>query len=150
MTQTCDGGGRRAKPLMAVLYLLVVVLVLGAAYMLLRPVLGPARAVAQGSGPRVVEIEAYMSGFSQDTVEAKAGQPITIKLHSMDSSAHMDGGGKHQFAIDELGVNIIAPPKGWSEATFTPTKAGTYAFYCDLCCGGRANPTMQGKLVVKQ
>jgi peptide/nickel transport system substrate-binding protein len=33
--------------------------------------------------------------------------------------------------------------------TFTPDKAGTYTFYCDICCGGKANPTMNGQIVVE-
>ncbi|MBI2074196.1 MAG: cupredoxin domain-containing protein, partial [Gemmatimonadetes bacterium] len=57
--------------------------------------------------------------------------------------------GKHQFAIDALGVNIIAPPLGTREATFTPPAPGAYEYYCDVCCGGRANPTMVGKLIVE-
>ncbi len=73
---------------------------------------------------------------------------LTITLHSLDTPYHTDGGGKHQLAIDEFGVNIVAQPKGTSQATFTPTKAGTYQFYCDICCGGKANPSMQGELVV--
>ncbi len=52
-------------------------------------------------------------------------------------------------AVDELAVSIIAPPEGSNFATFTPTKAGTYTYYCDICCGGRANPTMQGTLIVE-
>jgi heme/copper-type cytochrome/quinol oxidase subunit 2 len=35
-----------------------------------------------------------------------------------------------------------------AEATITPTEPGTYVFYCDLCCSGRANPSMRGELVV--
>lgn len=81
-------------------------------------------------------------------IDARVGQPITIKLTSLDTPYHSDGGGKHQFAIDELGVSIVAQPKSANQTTFTPTQAGTYQYYCGICCGGRANPTMRGKLVV--
>src|SRR3972149_2301788 len=27
--------------------------------------------------------------------------------------------------------------------------AGVYDYYCDVCCGGKANPTMRGKLIVE-
>lgn len=110
------------------------------------------RALALNAGPAgadgVVTVEADMAGFSHDRIEVKVGQPVTVRLRSLDTPYHSDGGGKHQFAIDALGVNIIAPPKGTNEATFTPTQPGTYRFYCDICCGGKANPTMQGELVV--
>ncbi len=107
-----------------------------------------------GGGPRptggdVVAIEGTMGGFSTDVIRAKAGRPLTVQLTSVDTRFHTDGGGKHQFAIDALGVNIIAPPQGTAEATFTPPRPGVYDFYCDVCCGGRANPTMQGKLIVE-
>jgi plastocyanin len=137
---------RPVNPWMAGTYLLVVAVVLVVAAGFLRPLLRSQAAGQEESN--VVYVEAYMSGFSVKRIEAKVGQPITVRLRSMDTSAHLDGGGKHQLAIDELGVNIIAPPKGVSEATFTPTQPGTYTFYCDICCGGRANPTMRGDFVV--
>ena len=105
-----------------------------------------------GSGPtgaNVVEIKGTMGGFSTEVLRAKAGRPLTVRLTSVDTRFHTDGGGKHQFAIDALGVNIIAPPEGTREATFTPPAPGVYEYYCDVCCGGRANPTMQGKLIVE-
>lgn len=107
---------------------------------------------SEGSRPAggdVVAIKGTMGGFSTDVIRAKAGRPLTVQLTSVDTRFHTDGGGKHQFAIDALGVNIIAPPEGTAEATFTPTRPGVYDYYCDVCCGGRANPTMQGKLIVE-
>jgi heme/copper-type cytochrome/quinol oxidase subunit 2 len=95
-----------------------------------------------------VDIAADMAGFTRKEVRLKAGEPVTVRLTSLDNSHHTDGGGKHQWAVDELGINIIAPPRGSRYLTFTPTKPGTYTFYCDICCGGRANPTMSGRLVV--
>jgi len=70
----------------------------------------------------------------------------------LDKSHHTDGGGKHQWAVDELGVNIIAQPLSSDYATFSPDKAGTFLhllFYCDICCGGKANPTMSGQIIVE-
>jgi heme/copper-type cytochrome/quinol oxidase subunit 2 len=128
-------------------YLCVVAAVVAGVAWLLAPAL-------QGSGQRaaggdVVEIKGTMGGFSTPTIQAKAGRPLTVRLTSVDSRFHTDGGGKHQFAIDALGVNIVAPPLGTQEATFTPPAPGVYEYYCDICCGGRANPTMQGKLIVE-
>jgi cytochrome c oxidase subunit 2 len=97
----------------------------------------------------VIDVDADMAGFDKEVIYVKVGVPVTIRLRSLDTMYHNDGGGNHQWAIDELGVNIIAPPKGTSMATFTPAKPGEYTFYCDLCCGGRANPSMNGKLIVE-
>lgn len=101
------------------------------------------------AGGDVVAIKGTMGGFSTDVIRAKAGRPLTVQLTSVDTRFHTDGGGKHQFAIDALGVNIVAPPQGTAEATFTPARPGVYDYYCDVCCGGRANPAMQGKLIVE-
>ncbi|NPV77621.1 MAG: cupredoxin domain-containing protein [Anaerolineae bacterium] len=97
----------------------------------------------------VIDISADMGGFDKDVIRVKLGDPITIRLRSLDNSHHTDGGGKHQWAVDEFKANVVAPPEGTAMTTFTPTKPGTYVFYCDICCGGRANPTMNGKLIVE-
>jgi len=97
----------------------------------------------------VIDVAASMSGFDMTDIRVKAGQPVTLRLTSLDNSHHTDGGGKHQWAVDELGVSVIAQPESSSYSTFTPEKAGTYTFYCDICCGGRANPTMNGRFIVE-
>ena len=62
---------------------------------------------------------------------------------------HSDGGGWHQFAVDALGINWKVGPLSSKVFTFTaPASAGRYAFYCDICCGGKENPSMQGELTV--
>ncbi len=104
---------------------------------------------AQSGAGRVVEVQADMAGFRPNIIRARVGEKLTVRLVSLDNEYHVDGGGKHQFAIDEMGVNIVAPPLGASEASFTPTQAGTYVFYCDICCGGRNNPSMRGQLIVE-
>ena len=127
-------------------YMLTVIAVLSVAAWLLWPSLA-GKFAPQQSGA-VLALDAAMDGFSVQQIKAKVGEPLTVQLRSLDTPYHSDGGGKHQFAIDEFGVNIVAPPKGVSAATFTPDKPGTYTFYGDICCGGKANPTMQGTLVV--
>jgi len=107
------------------------------------------RPAAEPMAGNVVEVEASMSGFDQKEIRVKAGQPVTVRLTSLDNSHHTDGGGKHQWAIEELGVDIIAQPESSNYTTFTPEKPGTYTFYCDICCGGKANPTMSGQLIVE-
>ncbi len=95
-----------------------------------------------------VRVQTTMEGFAPRVIRAKVGRPITIQLINRDSSFHTDGGGWHQFAIDELGVNAKVGPETTELVTLTPTRAGTYEFYCDVCCGGKENPSMRGKLEV--
>jgi plastocyanin len=137
---------QRRRRVLAGSFVVVGALVLGATgYLLFEAFAGPKVPMMTGN---VIDISATMGGFSRKEVRVKAGEPVTVRLTSLDNSMHTDGGGKHQWAVDELGVNIIAPPQGSSYQTFTPGKPGTYTFYCDICCGGRANPTMTGRLVV--
>ncbi len=149
---------------------IVVVVVLGTAVLLLKSALAPPSIPASletSAAAKVVTLYADMAGFrlagsaqagsaheshapaAPVVIKAKVNEPLTVRLISLDNQFHIDGGGKHQFAIDELKVNIIAPPEGVAQATFTPTEPGTYEFYCDICCGGRANPTMRGQLIVE-
>lgn len=141
------GTRRRRRRWKGRAYLVIVTLVASGAGWLLLPVFS--REAPRPAGGDVVEIEGTMGGFSTKTIRARAGRPLTVRLTSVDTRFHTDGGGRHQFAIDALGVDIVAPPKGTREATFTPTAAGVYEYYCDICCGGKANPTMVGKLIVE-
>lgn len=137
---------RQYQPLRIFAFSMIVVLVLGTAGYLL------VSAFSSRTPPpaaNTLDISADMGGFSQDEVRVKAGEPITIRLTSLDNRFHTDGGGQHQWAVDDLGLDLIAPPLGSSWVTFTPDEPGVYSFYCDICCGGRANPTMQGTLVVE-
>ena len=131
-------------------FAVIVVAVIVAVVYFLAPALTPQPSgIAQDENAKTVNIQAAMDGFDIKEVRAKVGEKITVNLRSLDNEHHTDGGGKHQFAIDELGVNIIAQPLSANAATFTPDKPGAYTFYCDICCGGKANPTMSGKLIVE-
>lgn len=125
---------------------LAVTVVAAAGYFLKSAIAGPDLPAPSGD---VIDVAADMAGFDHPVIRVPAGEPVTIRLTSLDNEYHIDGGGRHQFAVDELGVNIIAPSLGSASATFTASEPGTYVFYCDICCGGRANPTMSGKLIVE-
>jgi cytochrome c oxidase subunit II len=97
----------------------------------------------------VIDVSADMGGFDKKEIRVKVGEPVTIRLRSLDNSHHTDGGGKHQWAVDDFKANVVAEPESTATVTFTPTKTGEFTFYCDICCGGRANPSMNGKLIVE-
>ena len=130
-----------------IIFAIIAVLVLGlTGYLLVSAFSAPDLPKMAGN---VIDIAADMGGFDMKEIRVKASEPVTVRLTSLDNSHHTDGGGKHQWAVDELDVSIIAPPEGTNFATFTPDRPGTYTFYCDICCGGRANPTMNGTLIVE-
>ena len=138
---------QRQQRIRSVVFAVIVVGVLGlAGYYLYSAFFRSALPQMAGN---VIDVAADMSGFDKPEIKVKAGEPVTIRLTSLDNSHHTDGGGKHQWAVDDLGVDIVAQPESSNYATFTPDKPGEYTFYCDICCGGRANPTMNGTLIVE-
>jgi cytochrome c oxidase subunit 2 len=137
---------RQDTTMRTVVFSVLVIVILGAAGYLLLSGLFPKLPT---STLDTIDLSASMGGFSSDIVRVKAGEEVTIRLTSLDNQYHSDGGGRHQWAVDELGLDIIAPSLGSETLTFTPEQPGTYTFYCDICCGGRANPNMQGTLIVQ-
>ncbi|MBI4505591.1 MAG: cupredoxin domain-containing protein [Chloroflexi bacterium] len=117
------------------------ILIVGAAGWLLWPRPAPA-----STASRAVEIT--MAGFRPNKLVVPSGQPITVRLVNPDSPFHTDGGGMHQFAAPELGVDVVVQPRSSMEVTIPAAAPGTYAFYCDSCCGGKESPAMQGTIVV--
>jgi cytochrome c oxidase subunit II len=101
------------------------------------------------SDTAAIQVHASMGGFDPPALTVKAGQTVKVELTSMDTSMHSDGGGWHQFAIDALGIDWKVGPLSSQVFEFSaPATAGTYSWYCDICCGGKENPSMQGELTV--
>jgi len=136
---------RPARSLRLALFAFIAIVVgAGAIGLVVSRLQGPA-----ATDTSAIQVHASMGGFDPAAITVKAGQPVSIELSSMDNSMHSDGGGWHQFAIDALGISWKVGPLGTKVFDFTaPTTAGTYSWYCDICCGGKENPTMQGKLTV--
>lgn len=131
-------------------FIAIVAVVTVAVVYFLVPVFAPkASGITQDANAKVVNIQAAMDGFDMQEIRVKLGETVKVNLRSLDNEMHTDGAGKHQFAIDELGVNIVAQPLSVASGTFVASKAGTFTYYCDICCGGKANPTMVGKLIVE-
>lgn len=137
---------QRKQRLKKISFVLLVISVVGlAGFFLFKAFFTPPLPVAKN----VIDVSADMGGFDKKEIHIKVGEPVTIRLRSLDNSMHNDGGGQHQWAVDEFNANGIAPPRGIALITFTPTKTGEFTFYCDICCGGKANPSMNGKLIVE-
>ncbi|HEY6101761.1 MAG TPA: cupredoxin domain-containing protein [bacterium] len=90
-----------------------------------------------------------MAGFTPNRFTVLAGRPIALTIENPDSQFHTDGGGWHQFAIDDIKLDVRIAPHSTKTVTLPALSAGTYQFYCDICCGGRANPSMLGVLEVR-
>jgi hypothetical protein len=78
---------------------------------------------------------------------------VAIELWTTDAAPHLHNG-VHTMISDELGIYEELPaagPSGESRRVVTinaPAAPGVYDIYCDTCCGGKASPTMHGKLTV--
>ena len=145
--KTQHHGTRRAGRGRTVAFIAGAVIVVGlAAFLALSPLRAartPAGATAEG--PQVV---VSMAGYAPARLSAKAGKDLTVTFVNPDSRFHTDGGGWHQFRAEALGVDVKIPPSSQRSVTLRNLQAGTYEFYCDVCCGGKENPAMRGVLEV--
>jgi heme/copper-type cytochrome/quinol oxidase subunit 2 len=124
------------------------VVVIGfAAILALGPMLDLGRSTPPPSGAQTVVIS--MAGFTPNRITVLAGRTVTLSIENPDSQFHTDGGGWHQFAIDALKLDVRVPPHTTKTVTLPALGKGRYEFYCDVCCGGRANPSMIGVLEVR-
>jgi cytochrome c oxidase subunit 2 len=138
--------GRRTKTPQWLVYSGVAALVLAAVALAVVPILRSRPAPEVVAGARQVVIT--MGGFEPAHIVEAAGRPITLTIINPDSSFHTDGGGWHQFGSDDLKVDVRIPPQSRKTITLGPLSPGRYAFYCDVCCGGRSSPSMQGVLEI--
>ena len=94
------------------------------------------------------QVVVSMAGFTPQRLTAKTGTDLTVTLVNPDSRFHTDGGGWHQFRVEALDLDVKIPPDSQRTVTLRNLRAGAYVFYCDVCCGGKENPSMRGILEV--
>lgn len=92
----------------SVIFGVVVISVLGlAGYYLKNAFFRPPPPAMAGN---VIDVKADMSGFDKKEIQVKVGEPVTIRLTSMDNSGHTDGGGKHQLAkTSSISTSLHSP-----------------------------------------
>ena len=101
---------------------------------------------ASSAGAVDLVMRVDMAGFTPPDLDAPADRPIRLRIVNPDNSHHSDGGGVHGFTVPSLGVDVKVPPLTSMVITIPAAPAGEYAFYCDTCCGGKENPSMNGTL----
>ena len=100
-----------------------------------------------------ISVQSSMAGFGPP-IHVKVGQAVTLDWWTHDAAIHLQGG-VHTMISPELGLHEELPAAGASGESrrlvaFTaPMKTGEYDIYCDTCCGGKASPSMHGKIVVE-
>ena len=90
-----------------------------------------------------------MNGFDPVTLDAQPGQTLTLDWWNQDSPDMLTNG-VHTLISDSMSVHLEVPGQSRKTVLLTaPQKPGDYDFWCDSCCGGKANPKMHGTLHVE-
>jgi len=100
---------------------------------------GVASAVA--SEEQVISVKAKTFEFAPSTITVKKGVPVVLELTSEDRV--------HGFNLSDFKVRAEVKPDGTSRVRFTPDKAGSFTFVCDVYCG-EGHEDMSGTLVVTE
>ncbi len=77
--------------------------------------------------PRVIAVRAKKFDFTPDEIQLKVGEPVVLEFATED--VHMG------FDAPDLGLHadiVVGKPV---RVPFTPSKAGSFEFACDVFCG---------------
>jgi len=85
-------------------------------------------------------IEASKFEFTPEREKVKRGQLVTFVLTSIDRI--------HGFKMPDFGVHTDIIPDQETRVTITPMRTDSFAFFCDVFCGG-GHEDMSGTLVVE-
>lgn len=97
----------------------------------------------------VIDVQSSMAGFTPSEIHVVAGSTVTLRWWTQDANIHLDGG-VHTMISPELGMYETLPGDSSRTISWTvPDKPGTYDVYCDTCCGGKASPSMHGRIVIE-
>lgn len=101
------------------------------------------------SVPGAMTMRISMDGFDPKVITAKPGQTLAIDWWNTDGAMHLEGG-VHTMVSDSANIHQSVAAESRKTITITaPTKPGDYDFWCDSCCGGKANEQMHGTLRVE-
>lgn len=92
---------------------------------------------AETSGALQLSMTSTNFVYTPNVISAQVGQEVVITMTNT---------GTHDFVIDELGVRQ-ALAAGVNTIRFTPSKAGTFEFYCSI--GSHREMGMKGTITVK-
>jgi len=89
--------------------------------------------------PRVIAVVARKFVFLPNEIRVKKGETVTLELSAPEVVMGMN--------IPDFKVRADIIPGTVSKLTFTPDKAGTFPFLCDIFCGD-GHEGMSGTLIV--
>jgi hypothetical protein len=92
-------------------------------------------------GEKEIEISAKKFAFVPSEITLKKGEPVVLKLKSLDR--------QHGFYCKGLGIREDIDPGKVTEVHLIPAKAGTFNFECDVFCGS-GHDDMSGRIIVTE
>jgi cytochrome c oxidase subunit 2 len=97
--------------------------------------------VAAQAAPRakVIDMTAKRFDYAPAHLTLKKGQPVVLKLRTKDVVMG--------FNLPDFNVRADIVPDKVARVRFTPDKAGTFTFVCDIFCG-TGHEHMQGTVTV--
>jgi cytochrome c oxidase subunit 2 len=91
--------------------------------------------------PKVIKVTVKKFEYSPATLELKKGEPVVLELTTLDRL--------HGFSSPDLDLHADVTPNKTVRVDFTPTKAGTFPFLCDIFCG-TGHTEVKGQIVVTE
>ena len=111
-------------------------LLLGAVALAAGPIV---EALAAQESRRVIPIVARKFVFLPRDIHVRLGEPVSLELTAPEVVMG--------FHAPELDLRAVIVPGQVSRIPFTPAKAGTFPFLCDIFCGD-GHEQMSGQIVV--
>ncbi len=81
-----------------------------------------------------ISLSAVIGTFTPNQITVKKGVPVKISITAKEIDPKFADKG-HGFAIKEFGIDEKIQLGETKVVEFTPTKTGSFVFYCSLYCG---------------
>ncbi len=97
-----------------------------------------------------ISVQSSMAGFTPSEIHVTAGSTATFDWWTEDAAMHLENG-VHTMVSDTLGIHYRLAAQSKESISFrAPTQPGSYDYWCDSCCGGKASDDMHGSIVVEE
>ena len=90
---------------------------------------------------RVISMTVENFTFSPNTISAKKGEKVTIRLTGVS--------GKHGFAVPDLGINTVVSEGQTVDVELPTDKSGRFNFLCSIPCGS-GHRDMTGTITITE
>jgi copper chaperone CopZ len=120
--------------------------------------LGLADPQSQAGSESVHSVNMSANGYEPGTLVLPAGRPLVLKLSNTATADGAQGSTgpdttdttdtTHQFAVDELGIDVELAAGTSKMVSLPALRPGTYTIYCSTCCKGQIGSNMQGTIIV--